>query len=161
MTNMPAIKNFLESNGCRKACQLTVQYAVQEIDIPDRQLFLKWTKAALSRSAEITIRIVDLLEGAELNSRFRQKPSATNVLTFVYDDNDDRLAGDIVLCAPVIVREAQQQGKSLFAHYAHLTVHGILHLQGYDHVQDEDAVVMESLETEIVIKLGYTDPYII
>jgi probable rRNA maturation factor len=118
--------------------------------------------AALEQDAEIVLRIVDADEGRELNLNFRKRDYATNVLTFVYDDverNHGPLAGDIILCAPVIESEASQQHKALTAHYAHLTVHGVLHLHGYDHETDPDAVVMERLETQIVEKLGYKDPY--
>lgn len=138
---------------------MTVQFAVKGDHIPNRTLFRKWVKAALKEPAEIVIRIVDRQEGEVLNRNFRGKHSATNVLTFVYDDQA-LLSGDIVLCAPVIFQEAEQQGKDLIAHYAHLTVHGVLHLQGYDHVNDEDATIMESLETKIITRLGYADPYV-
>lgn len=157
---MPLTKNPVELPDHEQELILTVQYVADKTSIPDRRLFRKWVKAALSKSAEVVIRIVDRQEGETLNRDFRGKNSATNVLTFVYDD-DVSLLGDIVLCAPVIYNEAQQQGKDLIAHYAHLTVHSILHLQGYDHIRDEDAVVMESLETEIITRLGYPDPYVI
>jgi len=110
------------------------------------------------QEAEIVLRIVDEAEGCELNHQFRNKEYATNVLTFVYDDMQP-LTGDIVLCAPVVSKEAQQQHKNLTAHYAHLTVHGILHLQGYDHIEEAEAVVMEQMETQILARLGYDDPY--
>lgn len=157
---MPLTKNPVELPDHEQELVLTVQYVADKTDIPNRRLFRKWVKAALSKPAEVVIRIVGRQEGEILNRDFRGKSSATNVLTFVYDD-DVPLLGDIVLCAPVICNEAQQQGKDLTAHYAHLTVHGILHLQGYDHIRDEDAVVMESLETEIITRLGYPDPYVI
>ena len=96
--------------------------------------------------------------GRALNRHFRGKDQATNVLTFVYDELQP-LCGDIVLCVPVVMREAQQQLKNLRAHYAHLTVHGVLHLQGYDHERDAEAQVMEQLETNIITRLGYVDPY--
>lgn len=108
--------------------------------------------------AEITLRLVDENEGRELNRDFRDKDYATNVLTFVYDDTEP-LSGDIVLCAPIVNREAEQQCKNRIAHYAHLVIHGILHLQGYDHIEDADAIEMERLETQILNKLGYHDPY--
>ncbi len=157
---MSLIKNPDEISSCRRTLKLTVQFAVAKTGIPGRQLFRKWVKAALAEPAEIVIRIVDLAEGEALNCKFRSKHSATNVLTFVYH-NDTPLVGDIVLCAPVIHREAEQQCKDLMAHYAHLTVHGVLHLQGYDHMNDEDAAVMESLETKIITGLNYPDPYVI
>lgn len=111
------------------------------------------------QDAEIVLRLVDEGEGRELNWRFRHKDYATNVLTFAYDDTQP-LTGDIVLCAPVISQEAQAQNKPLLAHYAHLTVHGVLHVQGYDHIEDTEAVQMEHLETQILARLGYDDPYI-
>ncbi|MBK6957307.1 MAG: rRNA maturation RNase YbeY [Nitrosomonas sp.] len=141
-----------------KSFKLMVQYATNSTDAPTRPQFRRWVKAALTQEAEIVLRIVDEAEGCELNHQFRNKDYATNVLTFVYDDTQP-LTGDIVLCAPVVSKEAQQQHKNLIAHYAHLTVHGILHLQGYDHIEDAEAVVMEQMETQILARLGYDDPY--
>lgn len=137
---------------------LSVQYAIDAEGIPSNPQFKKWVKAALTQNAEITIRIVDEPEGKDLNEKFRGKKAATNVLTFFYDDILP-LTGDIVLCAAVIEKEAQQQHKILIAHYAHLTVHGVLHLQGFDHENDQDAATMEQIETNIVTGLGYDDPY--
>ncbi|GJL72665.1 MAG: endoribonuclease YbeY [Nitrosomonas sp.] len=135
-----------------------MQYALNAKGIPTIPQFKKWVKAALTQDADITIRIVEEHEGQELNNKFRGKKTATNVLTFFYDDILP-LTGDIVLCAAVIKKEAQQQDKTLMAHYAHLTVHGVLHLQGYDHENDQDATIMEQIETNIVTGLGYDDPY--
>ena len=135
-----------------------VQYATDSSILPTRPQFRRWVKAALMQEAEIVLRLVDEAEGRELNQQFRGKDYATNVLTFVYDDTQP-LTGDIVLCAPVVSQEAQQQHKDLLAHYAHLTVHGILHLQGYDHIEDADAAEMEQLETQILARLGYGNPY--
>ncbi|SDX80677.1 rRNA maturation RNase YbeY [Nitrosomonas halophila] len=155
---MPPTKKPCEPANYKLKLRLAVQYAVKDRSgMPDRLLFRRWVNAALMESAEIVIRIVDLPEGEALNRDFRGKQSATNVLTFIYGDLP--CAGDIVLCAPIVSREAQQQHKNLVAHYAHLTVHGVLHLQGYDHIDEEDAVIMESLETEIITRLGYADPY--
>jgi probable rRNA maturation factor len=142
--------------------KLAVQYATEVQQVPLRSQFRKWVKAALKQDAEIVLRIVDADEGRDLNLNFRKRDYAANVLTFVYDNverNSQSLAGDIVLCVPVIENEASEQHKALAAHYAHLTVHGVLHLQGYDHQTDADAAVMERLETQIVEKLGYKDPY--
>ena len=143
--------------------QLSVQFAVESDALPSRPQIRKWTMAALQRDAEITVRMVDEAEGRTLNRDYRNKDYATNVLTFVYDDDfgipDMPLAGDLVLCVPVVSREAQEQHISVEAHYAHLIVHGVLHLQGFDHENDADAETMEALESEIVIKLGYADPY--
>ena len=138
--------------------KLSVQSVADAEEIPTSTQFRKWVKAALTQNAEITIRIVDEPEGQDLNKKFRGKKAATNVLTFFYDDILP-LTGDIVLCAAVIEKEAQQQNKSLVAHYAHLTVHGVLHLQGFDHENDKDAATMEKIETNIVTGLGYNDPY--
>lgn len=142
----------------QQSFKLMVQYAAASDEAPTRPQFRRWVKAALQQEAEIVLRLVDETEGRDLNRQFRGKDYATNVLTFVYDDTQP-LTGDIVLCAPVVSREAQQQHKDLIAHYAHLTVHGILHLQGYDHIEDAAAAEMEQLETAILAKLGYPDPY--
>ena len=138
--------------------RLTVQYATANKNLPTRPQFRKWVKATLLQEALIVLRIVDESEGHELNSSYRGKQYATNVLTFVYDDIQP-LSGDVVLCATVVENEAQQQQKDLIAHYAHLTVHGVLHVQGYDHIDEAEATVMEKLEAEILAQLGYDDPY--
>ncbi len=138
--------------------KLAVQYATDNTETPTRSQFRRWVKAALMQDAEIVLRLIDETEGCELNRQFRHKNYATNVLTFIYNDTPP-LTGDIVLCAPVVGKEAQQQHKNLLAHYAHLTVHGILHLQGYDHIEDAEAVIMEQMETQILARLGYDDPY--
>jgi probable rRNA maturation factor len=106
----------------------------------------------------VTLRLVDEAEARRLNRDFRGRDYPANVLTFVYEDGD-RPSGDIVLCAPVIAAEARSQRKDLQAHYAHLVVHGMLHLQGYDHEREDEAAAMEARETEIVTELGYPDPY--
>lgn len=137
---------------------LAVQYATDASGLPTRSQFRRWVKAALQHDAQIVLRIVDEREGRELNNKFRAKDYATNVLTFVYD-YDDVLCGDIVICAPVVKQEARAQHKDLHAHYAHLALHATLHLQGYDHENEADAVVMEERETAIMLKLGYADPY--
>lgn len=137
---------------------LAVQYAVEADALPTRPQFRRWANAALEGDAEMTIRLVDEEEGRELNRDYRGKDYATNVLTFVYDDLP-YTAGDIVICPAVVAREAAEQGKTLEAHFAHLTVHGVLHLQGYDHEGDDEAEAMEARERQIVTKLGYPDPY--
>ena len=103
------------------------------------------------------MRLVGPTEGRRLNLAYRGKDYATNVLTFVYDDG--QLSGDVVICAPVVEREAAAQHKELLAHYAHLAIHAALHLQGYDHESDADAAEMEALETGLMLKLRYPDPY--
>jgi len=118
----------------------------------------RWARAALLADAMVTVRFVEAIEGRALNAEFRGKDYATNVLTFVYDDEQPR-AGDIVLCAPVVRKEADAQGKTLAAHYAHLVVHGMLHLQGFDHEHADEAAVMEARETAILARLGLPDPY--
>lgn len=115
--------------------------------------------AALETAAEITLRLVDDEEGRALNRDYRGKDYATNVLTFPL--HDAPLIGDLVLCAPVVAQEAAEQGIPLLAHYAHLVVHGVLHLQGFDHENDDDAAEMEARETQIVMNFGYADPYLI
>lgn len=141
---------------------LTVQYAdniwLSLKEIPSRLQLCKWFKAGLQQDAQATIRIVDEIEGRRYNRNFRGKDYATNVLTFIYGDTLP-LSGDIVLCAAVIEKEANQQHKDLLAHYAHLTVHSSLHLQGYIHENEDDAIIMEKLEKEIVVSLGFDDPY--
>ncbi|MEK6685461.1 MAG: rRNA maturation RNase YbeY [Pseudomonadota bacterium] len=142
----------------QKSFKLAVQYATDSTELPARSQFRRWVKAALMQDAEIVLRLVDEAEGRELNRQFRNKDYATNVLTFVYDDTQP-LTGDIVLCAAIVKKEAGQQHKNLLAHYAHLTVHGVLHLQGYDHIEDTEAAAMEQMETQILARLGYDDPY--
>ena len=137
---------------------LAVQYATEARELPTRAQFRRWIKVALQRDVMITLRIVDEAEGRELNKNYRGKDYATNVLTFVYDDSQT-LTGDVVMCAPVVVREAAAQHKDWLAHYAHLTLHAALHLQGYDHESDADAAAMESLETTLMLELHYPDPY--
>jgi probable rRNA maturation factor len=126
--------------------------------LPARSTLRRWVRAALERDTLLTLRLVGAAEGRRLNRDYRGKDYPTNVLTFVYDDGRP-LSGDIVLCVPVVTQEARTQGKGLRAHYAHLVVHGVLHLQGYDHETGREARVMEARETEIVTRLGYPEPY--
>jgi probable rRNA maturation factor len=144
----------------RPACvlALSVQYGVAGEGLPTRRQIRIWVKAALLTDVQVTLRLVGTNESRRLNRDFRGKDYATNVLTFAYPEIEP-LSGDIVLCAPVVAREARTQRKGVEAHYAHLVVHGMLHLQGYDHENGDDAEVMETLEAEIVMKLGYADPY--
>jgi probable rRNA maturation factor len=118
----------------------------------------RWIRAALAAPAQITVRIVDGDEGLVLNRDFRGQDHATNVLTFRYDDAPS-LSADLVLCAPVVEAEAAAQGLSLVDHYAHLIVHGTLHAQGFDHERAADAKKMEARESEILVGLGFADPY--
>jgi probable rRNA maturation factor len=137
---------------------LTVQYGVSPRGLPSRAQLTRWARAALRREARVTVRIVGRAEGRSLNRRYRGRDYPTNVLTFVMHGRPP-LEGDLALCAPVVAREARAQGKNLAAHYAHLVVHGMLHLQGYDHETAREADVMEKRESRIVTKLGFPDPY--
>jgi probable rRNA maturation factor len=123
-----------------------------------RHKVIKWIRHALQDDAEITVRIVDAAEGQALNRDYRQKDYATNVLTFDYTQ-EPLVTADLVLCAPVVAKEAKEQNKTLEEHYAHLLVHGTLHAQGWDHDEDEDAQVMELRESEIMARLGFDNPY--
>ncbi|MCS4293981.1 putative rRNA maturation factor [Comamonas sp. BIGb0152] len=124
-----------------------------------RSQVTRWIRHALADDAEITVRIVDSEEGQALNREYRHKDYATNVLTFDYQQEPTVLA-DLVLCAPVVAREALEQNKSLQEHYAHLLVHGTLHAQGWDHeTGEQDAEEMEAYETAILQELGFADPY--
>ena len=139
---------------------LAVQYATQDQHLPSRDQLRRWIYAALERDATITLRIVSAKEGRALNFDYRNKDHATNVLTFVYDGTaDGQLSGDIVLCAPVIAREARQQRKELQHHYAHMVTHATLHLQGYDHEIDNDALLMEEREVAVLARMKIANPY--
>jgi len=133
---------------------------VSEADhIPDRKHFVKWAKAALRVDTEATIRIVDEVEARYLNNTYRGKDYATNVLTFPISEYP-YLMGDIIICAGIVEKEASAQNKPLIAHYAHLTIHGILHLHGYDHETEKQAYLMELIEVTTLHKLGYANPYL-
>ena len=140
--------------------KFSLQIASQLANIPTKNLFKKWAKAALRIDTEVTIRIVDADEGRALNLAYRKKDYATNVLTFALSE-EPHLMGDVVICAPIVAKEAAEQNKTLEAHFAHLTVHGILHLHGYDHEDAHQAELMESIEIQILTKLGYPNPYLI
>lgn len=139
---------------------LSVQYASNARNLPTRSQFRRWVKIALEQDVQMALRIVNEVEGRALNLGYRGKDYATNVLTFVYDDAEPIYA-DVVICAPVVAREAREQGKNLLAHYAHLTLHATLHLQGYDHEKTRDAEKMEARETALMLKLRYPAPYLI
>ena len=142
----------------RAALALTLQVATRSRRLPAPARLRRWAQAAVAQPARVTLRIVGEREGRSLNSKFRRRTRATNVLTFCYDE-DGCLSGDVVLCAPVITREARAQGKTLDAHYAHLTVHGLLHLQGYDHELPRQARIMEAREVSILRRRGFRNPY--
>lgn len=146
------------ANVSSSKLSLAVQYASRAQHLPTRAQLRRWIRAALQREVSITLRIVDEPEGRELNKNYRGKDYATNVLTFVYDDTEP-LSGDIVICAPVVEREAAAQHKGLMAHYVHLAIHAALHLQGYQHDDKTGAAEMESLESALMLKLRYPDPY--
>lgn len=167
----------------RPRLALVVQYACPRRGLPHRRSIARWIAAALESSgrgakAQVTVRFVARAEGRALNRRYRSKDYATNVLTFAYPPltpgrmraprtdrsggavpTDDGLTGDIVLCPPVVQREAREQRKELSAHYAHLLIHGLLHLIGHDHADPNQARRMEQLEIGLLARLGYADPY--
>lgn len=140
---------------------LNLQFAVKKFTRPRKPDLRRWVKAALLGDAIVALRVVDEEEGRTLNRDYRGKDYATNVLTFAYGSaaKGEPPSGDIVICAPVVAREAAEQCITLEAHYAHLAVHGMLHLQGYDHETDAEAVTMEAVESFIMQRLGYDDPY--
>lgn len=124
-----------------------------------RHKVLRWIRAALELPGELTVRVVGAEEGQALNRDYRQKDYATNVLTFDYS-HEPVVVADLVLCAPVVAREAQELGIAIADHYAHLLVHGTLHAQGYDHEVEDEAACMEARETELLLGLGLADPYL-
>jgi len=139
---------------------IAIQDMVHTKPILKKTQCLKWLMSVVDKNAEITIRIVDNDESQNLNNIYRKKKYPTNVLSFLVDD-EVHLIGDIVLCAPVIQKEALEQSKKLEAHYAHLIIHGALHLYGYDHENKKDADIMEAKEIKILTGLGYKNPYLI
>ncbi len=160
---------------------LNIQNTVSDSDIPSRYRFKKWVSTVLEYSLlsssrglsagstplgiELTIRITNTSEIQQLNRQYRKKDKPTNVLSFPSEIPEDFLLnshylGDIVICASVVRKEAKKQGKELMAHWAHMTLHGILHLLGYDHENDRDAAVMEKMEVDLLAKLGYPNPYV-
>jgi probable rRNA maturation factor len=143
----------------RARLSLSVQYAVAGDDLPARSLLRRWAAAALANDAVVTLRLVDNAEGETLNRSYRRKSGPTNVLSFVYDNRPGMVHGDVVLCLPLLRQEAAEQGKTLAAHCAHLVVHGMLHLQGYDHRRAGQAARMEAREVAILAALGVADPY--
>lgn len=146
--------------------EVDVQIACDEDGLPGEPDFRAWVRAALGgkrEAAELTIRLVDEAESARLNDRYRHKKGATNVLSFPFaapPGVDVPLLGDIVICAPMVKREAQEQSKSESSHWAHLVVHGVLHLLGFDHQDETTARRMEAMEVRILAELGFDNPYI-
>ncbi|AIF47273.1 rRNA maturation RNase YbeY [Dyella japonica] len=148
---------------------INVGYAASRKGVPTSASFHQWVEAALRgakrrKATELSIRIVDTKEGRQLNHDYRGKDYATNVLSFPVELPPGvklPLIGDLVICAPVVTREAAEQDKPARHHWAHMTVHGVLHLLGYDHIEDAEAEEMEALETRILAGLGIDDPYTI
>ena len=132
-----------------------MQFAVSRHGLPSARALRRWAGAARAGLSRLTLRVVGLAEGRRLNRTFRNKDRATNVLSFPYGPRQ----GDIVLCHPVIAREARAQRKALAAHYAHLVIHGMLHLRGHDHAKRRQARRMERAEIRILRRLGFADPY--
>jgi len=146
--------------------ELDLQIASDAAELPSEAQFRSWCSIALRQrtaDSELTIRLVDEAEGRELNHTWRHKDYATNVLSFPAEIPDGildiPLLGDLVICVPVVEREAAEQGKALHAHWAHLVIHGCLHLLGYDHIEDAEAEEMEALERQLLAELGHPDPY--
>jgi len=160
-----------QANRSRKRQAATLRVHIQDVSgfepVPSMRRLSGWLRRALAGEArgEISLRIVGEAEGAELNERYRRRRGPTNVLSFAGTDSpsgspdEARLLGDIVICAPVIAREANEQGKSLDAHWAHIALHGALHLLGYDHEAEREARIMERREAELLAALGFADPY--
>ena len=145
---------------------LDLQLASTSTQIPSEEQIQTWASAALMTDngldMEVTIRIVDAAESQQLNHQYRGKDRPTNVLSFPFEAPPGvelPLLGDLVICAPVVEQEAAEQQKTLTAHWAHMTIHGMLHLQGYDHILDPDAEVMENLEKDLMHQLGFDNPY--
>ena len=141
---------------------LAVQYGCKDAQLPLRPQVRRWVRAAQEHPAQVTIRFVDADEAQTLNRDYRGKDYATNVLSFVYESEPAPVTtGDLVVCLPVVLREANEQGKQVKAHMAHLIVHGMLHLQAYEHETNKlDAARMEAKEREILARFGIPDPYL-
>ncbi|WP_250654854.1 rRNA maturation RNase YbeY [Alkalimarinus coralli] len=149
---------------------IDLQIETENPALPSPEQLSLWANSAhqaKKSEAEVTIRIVGIEESADLNQTYRGKDGPTNVLSFPFEAPPgidihllgESSIGDLVVCAPVVEQEAEQQSKELIAHWAHMVVHGVLHLQGYDHIEEEEALIMEGLETEIIMELGYPAPY--
>ena len=143
-----------------------VEYASSASTVPKREAIVHWARAAMQGDkrdqAEVSVRIVDEQEIVDLNRRFRRKPEPTNVLSFPFEDPPGvhtALLGDVVICAPFVCREAHTHGRQALAHWAHMLVHGIMHLRGYDHKTPSEADAMESMEARILEHLGFPNPF--
>ena len=147
--------------------QVDVQCVSEDDGVPDDSLLQSWAKAAVEhafgRDAQLSIRVVDVEEGLDLNESYRRGEGATNVLAFVFEERerlDPPLLGDVVICAPIVRSEAKEQGKSMHEHFAHMVVHGVLHLLGHDHQRETQAQIMEAAEQTVLAQLGFADPYL-
>ncbi|HET8899666.1 MAG TPA: rRNA maturation RNase YbeY [Rhodanobacteraceae bacterium] len=164
---MPRPTHIKAASRASTPCLVHLGYALPRAGIPASTSFQRWGQAALHAAkrrgaTELSIRLVDTDEGRELNRHYRGKDYATNVLSFPVElppGVKSPLIGDLVICAPVVAREALEQGKTTRNHYAHLTIHGVLHLLGFDHIEPAEAERMEALETRILASLGIDDPY--
>ncbi len=148
---------------------LEIQFASDVVELPSEDLLVSWVALAThdKKKSDVLIRIVDEDESAELNQSYRQKAGATNVLSFSFEvpeglpkeaaEND--FLGDLVICAPVVLNEAIEQTKPIFDHWAHMVIHGCLHLQGYDHIEPDQARVMERLEIDLLARINIPNPY--
>lgn len=149
----------------KNSCQITLQKVTKQSKIPSRYCFQRWVNAVCfeqKRTGEITIRLVGVKESAKLNQDYRRKTGPTNILSFPFEPPANikiPILGDLVICAPLVAKEAKQQNKPWLAHWAHLVTHGVLHLFGYDHIKKKDAKLMENLEINILAKLGFENPY--
>jgi probable rRNA maturation factor len=145
-----------------------VQYAVEQNELPSESLIETWINSVLTKYTthfSLCVRIVDSEESQALNSEYRGKESPTNVLSFPFEmpecvEAETEILGDLIVCAEVVAREADQQGKKLFDHWAHMIIHGTLHLLGFDHINEEDAQEMEQLERDVLATLDIADPYL-
>jgi len=148
---------------------LELQIASESSSLPDSEQLSEWVELATQQRecAEVIVRLVDDTESAELNQTYRQKKGPTNVLSFPFERPDglpsealeEDILGDIVICAPLVEKEAAEQEKALQSHWAHMVIHGCLHLQGYDHIDENDRVVMEALEVQLLDSIGINNPY--
>jgi probable rRNA maturation factor len=157
---MPTKSTRTPARSPRTARKIHVQCATRARDVPTARCLRAWALAACPRPADVTLRVVGEREAQRLNRGFRDRAAATNVLSFGYE-RAPVLRGDIVLCHPVVLREARAQGKKVTAHYAHLVVHGLLHLRGFGHARRAAARRMEALERRILRRLGFADPYVL
>jgi probable rRNA maturation factor len=149
-------------NQLKSPNRVNIQRAFKEKHQPTAKLLSYWTQMVLENQQTVgqtTIRLVDKAESAALNVAYRQKQGPTNVLAFPLQDEEENYLGDLIICSPLVAEEAQAQGKSIEAHWAHLVVHGTLHLLGYDHIQPDEATIMENLEIDILNALNYPNPY--